>query len=153
MPIVATDRLARRHRRVCADPAANSADDEIMRLLHADDRPTDVRVATSDRTLAERVRARGACVYPAEKLRDLIDPRDALGPPVGRAAEDGEAPDRGRSPPPLRDARPWPNGDVRHVAEFAVRNANATAERRSTTSAGNANGTPRLRATSQPWTT
>lgn len=56
-------------------PAANSADDEIVRLIHADDRPTDIRVATSDRTLAERVRAAGASVFPAEALRDLIDPR------------------------------------------------------------------------------
>lgn len=56
-------------------PAANSADDEIVRLVHADDQPTDLRVATSDRALAERVRAAGASVFPAERLRDLIDPR------------------------------------------------------------------------------
>lgn len=56
-------------------PAANSADDEIVRLVHADNRPTDLRVATSDRALAERVRAAGASVFPAERLRDLIDPR------------------------------------------------------------------------------
>ncbi|OBG12047.1 RNA-binding protein [Mycolicibacterium celeriflavum] len=56
-------------------PAANSADDEIVRLVNADARPADIRVATSDRALAERVRAAGASVYPAERLRDLIDPR------------------------------------------------------------------------------
>ncbi|MGE2721152.1 NYN domain-containing protein [Mycolicibacterium celeriflavum] len=55
--------------------AANSADDEIVRLIRADDRPDEISVATSDRTLAERVRAAGASVVPAEKLRDLIDPR------------------------------------------------------------------------------
>lgn len=55
--------------------APNSADDEIVRLVRADERPGDIRVVTSDRTLAERVRASGASVVPAEKLRDLIDPR------------------------------------------------------------------------------
>ena len=55
--------------------AANSADDEIVRLVRAEADPTDVRVATSDRALAERVQAAGASVYPAEKLRNLIDPR------------------------------------------------------------------------------
>lgn len=55
--------------------AANSADDEIVRLIRADDRPDDISVATSDRQLAERVRAAGASVVPAESLRDLIDPR------------------------------------------------------------------------------
>ncbi|MGE2691162.1 NYN domain-containing protein [Mycolicibacterium pulveris] len=55
--------------------AANSADDEIVRLVLADERPADVVVATSDRALAERVRATGASVYPAERLRDLVDPR------------------------------------------------------------------------------
>ncbi|KUH82236.1 MULTISPECIES: NYN domain-containing protein [unclassified Mycobacterium] len=56
-------------------PAVNSADDEIVRLVNADTRPADIRVATSDRTLAERVRAAGASVCPADRLRDLIDPR------------------------------------------------------------------------------
>lgn len=55
--------------------AANSADDEIVCLIHADGHPADICVATSDRTLAERVRAAGASVVPAEKLRGLIDPR------------------------------------------------------------------------------
>ncbi len=55
--------------------AANSADDEIVRRIRADDQPADICVATSDRTLAERVRAVGASVVPAEKLRGLIDPR------------------------------------------------------------------------------
>jgi predicted RNA-binding protein with PIN domain len=55
--------------------AANSADDEIVRLVHDDDNPGEIRVATSDRMLAERVRAAGASVYPAEQLRNQIDPR------------------------------------------------------------------------------
>ncbi|MGV0789439.1 NYN domain-containing protein [Mycolicibacterium sp. XJ2] len=56
-------------------PAPNSADDEIVRLVLADDWPADISVATSDRTLAERVREAGATVVPAERLRDFIDPR------------------------------------------------------------------------------
>jgi predicted RNA-binding protein with PIN domain len=55
--------------------AANSADDEIVRLVRADEHPDQIRVATSDRALSERVQAAGASVYPAERLRDLIDPR------------------------------------------------------------------------------
>ncbi|TFV56494.1 RNA-binding protein [Mycobacterium sp. PS03-16] len=56
-------------------PAADSADDEIVRLVHRDAHPEHVRVATSDRALAERVTAAGASVYPAQRLRDEIDPR------------------------------------------------------------------------------
>jgi predicted RNA-binding protein with PIN domain len=55
--------------------AANSADDEIVRLLQADADPAQIRVATSDRALSERIHAVGAHVYPAERLRNLIDPR------------------------------------------------------------------------------
>jgi predicted RNA-binding protein with PIN domain len=54
--------------------APNSADDEIIRLVQAESDPAQIRVATSDRELAERVRVAGAHVYPAEKLRNLIDP-------------------------------------------------------------------------------
>jgi len=54
---------------------ANAADDEIVRLVQADEDPTEIRVATSDRALADRVRIAGASVYPAERLRNLIDPR------------------------------------------------------------------------------
>ena len=56
-------------------PAPNSADDEIVRMVLADAHPEQIRVATSDRTLAERIQAAGASVYPAERLRNLIDPR------------------------------------------------------------------------------
>jgi predicted RNA-binding protein with PIN domain len=55
---------------------ANSADDEIVRLVQADARPSEIRVVTSDRTLSERVRNLGAGVVPAESFRNLIDPRD-----------------------------------------------------------------------------
>jgi predicted RNA-binding protein with PIN domain len=57
--------------------AANSADDEIVRLVSVDDRPGENTVVTSDVTLAERVRHAGATVYPAAKFRDLIDPLSA----------------------------------------------------------------------------
>ncbi len=57
--------------------AADSADDEIVRLVSADDRPGEINVVTSDATLAERVRHAGATVYPAAKFRDLIDPLNA----------------------------------------------------------------------------
>ena len=56
------------------EAAPNSADDEIVRLVRADADPAEIRVATSDRVLSERVQAAGASVYPAERLRNLIDP-------------------------------------------------------------------------------
>ena len=55
--------------------APNSADDEIVRLVEADDRPDELTVVTSDSTLADRVRSAGASVYPAASFRNLIDPR------------------------------------------------------------------------------
>jgi predicted RNA-binding protein with PIN domain len=55
--------------------AANSADDHIVTLVGSAENPQDVLVATSDRALSERVGALGATVYPAQRLRDLIDPR------------------------------------------------------------------------------
>ncbi|MCV7007059.1 NYN domain-containing protein [Mycobacterium gordonae] len=57
--------------------AANSADDEIVGLVQAYARPGEIRVVTSDRALAERVRSLGASVIRAEGFRDLIDPRNA----------------------------------------------------------------------------
>jgi predicted RNA-binding protein with PIN domain len=59
--------------------AANSADDEIVRLVGADARPGDIRVVTSDRALAGRVTGLGASAYPAERFRDLIDAPDPRG--------------------------------------------------------------------------
>jgi predicted RNA-binding protein with PIN domain len=55
--------------------AANSADDEIVRLVEAAAQPHEIRVVTSDRGLTERVRNLGATVWRAEGFRDLIDPR------------------------------------------------------------------------------
>jgi predicted RNA-binding protein with PIN domain len=57
-----------------AKAAANSADDEIVRLVQADDRPRDITVVTSDVALAERARAAGATTHPAASFRNLIDP-------------------------------------------------------------------------------
>jgi uncharacterized protein YaiI (UPF0178 family) len=54
--------------------AANSADDEIVRLVGADDQPEEITVVTSDVTLADRVRGAGAAVFPAAKFRSMIDP-------------------------------------------------------------------------------
>jgi predicted RNA-binding protein with PIN domain len=55
--------------------AANSADDEIVRLVQADAQPGEIRVVTSDKALTERVQHLGASVYRAEGFRDLLDPR------------------------------------------------------------------------------
>ncbi|MGE2834938.1 NYN domain-containing protein [Mycobacterium sp. SMC-4] len=55
--------------------APNSADDEIVRLVGSAEDPAGITVATSDRALADRVRAVGASVFPAEALRGLVDPR------------------------------------------------------------------------------
>ena len=57
--------------------AANSADDEIVRLVQADDRSHEIRVVTSDKGLADRVRSLGASVYPADRFREFVDPREA----------------------------------------------------------------------------
>jgi len=51
----------------------DAADDEIMRLLKADPRPSAVRVVTSDRWLAERASAVGATVEGAESFRTRIE--------------------------------------------------------------------------------
>jgi predicted RNA-binding protein with PIN domain len=55
--------------------AANSADDEIVRLVRADERPQEINVVTSDVTLSDRVRDAGATAYPAASFRNLIDPQ------------------------------------------------------------------------------
>lgn len=52
---------------------ANSADDEIVRLVQADSRPGEITVVTSDGGLAARVRAAGALVQPAAGFHELID--------------------------------------------------------------------------------
>lgn len=53
--------------------AANSADDEIVRLVLADQHPHEINVVTSDIALADRVRDAGASVYPAASFRNVID--------------------------------------------------------------------------------
>ena len=54
-------------------PRPNSADDEIARRLEAVSDLTAVRVVTSDRWLADRARAAGATVVPAEGFRNEIE--------------------------------------------------------------------------------
>ena len=54
--------------------AANSADDEIVRLVRAAREPQDLTVVTSDGALVERVRSAGAAVHPAAGFRQLVDP-------------------------------------------------------------------------------
>jgi predicted RNA-binding protein with PIN domain len=54
---------------------ANAADHEIVRLVDAAADASAIRVVTSDRVLADQVRARGAAVHPAESFRNEIDPR------------------------------------------------------------------------------
>lgn len=51
----------------------DAADDEIVRLLEAGGEPHAVRVVTSDRTLSQRVQARGASVERADSFRTRID--------------------------------------------------------------------------------
>lgn len=53
---------------------ADSADDEIVRLIRADERPHDITVATSDAALVDRVTAAGAASCPASRFRDIIEP-------------------------------------------------------------------------------
>jgi predicted RNA-binding protein with PIN domain len=51
----------------------NAADDEIVRLLSADPQPGELRVVTSDRALADQVRAAGAGVEPADAFRTRLE--------------------------------------------------------------------------------
>ena len=54
-------------------PRANAADDEIVRRVQRAAEPAAIRVVTSDRWLADTVRARGATVEPAESFRSRLD--------------------------------------------------------------------------------
>jgi len=54
-------------------PKRDSADDEIIRLLLADEDPGAVRVVTSDSWLAGRAYAAGASVEPAAAFRALVE--------------------------------------------------------------------------------
>ena len=51
----------------------NSADDEIVRRVQADEQPGEIRVVTSDGALAGRVRAAGAEVVGAGSFRSRLD--------------------------------------------------------------------------------
>ncbi|CDO09015.1 RNA-binding protein [Mycolicibacterium cosmeticum] len=61
--------------RIAYAPAAgaDSADDEIVRLLRDDPGSGAITVVTSDATLAGRARAAGAQVYPASGFRALLE--------------------------------------------------------------------------------
>lgn len=54
-------------------PRANAADDEIVRLLQADDQPQSIRVVTSDRGLSERASGYGATVEGSVSFRSRIE--------------------------------------------------------------------------------
>lgn len=54
-------------------PGPNAADQEIVRLLRDELDPEEVRVVTSDRALADQVRALEAAVEPAEAFRRQLD--------------------------------------------------------------------------------
>ncbi|MBW0016219.1 MAG: NYN domain-containing protein [Mycobacterium sp.] len=55
--------------------AADSADDEIVRIVQTDPQPAEIHVVTSDKALTYRLQRIGASVHRAEGFRDLIDPR------------------------------------------------------------------------------
>jgi predicted RNA-binding protein with PIN domain len=52
----------------------NAADDDIVRLVEADQDPSGLRVVTSDRDLADRVRESGAEVVTSGAFRRVFDP-------------------------------------------------------------------------------
>ena len=54
-------------------PKPDAADDEIVRRLRAESDPSDVRVVTSDRWLADRAWAVGASVEGADSFRSRIE--------------------------------------------------------------------------------
>jgi predicted RNA-binding protein with PIN domain len=51
----------------------NAADDEIIRRLSADPQPGELRIVTSDRGLADQVRAAGAGVESADAFRRRLE--------------------------------------------------------------------------------
>jgi predicted RNA-binding protein with PIN domain len=54
-------------------PRRDSADDEIIRLLRAEEDPGAIRVVTSDNWLSDRARDAGASVDPATAFRSLLE--------------------------------------------------------------------------------
>jgi hypothetical protein len=59
--------MSRRH-------AGRPAQPDPTQHRQVKDQAEEILVATSDRNLSDRVRAADAAVYPAERLRNLIDP-------------------------------------------------------------------------------
>jgi predicted RNA-binding protein with PIN domain len=53
--------------------AADSADDEIVRLVRGDRQSRAITVVTSDSRLADRVRGVGASIFPSATFRALIE--------------------------------------------------------------------------------
>jgi hypothetical protein len=51
----------------------NAGDDQIVRLVQRDEAPATLRVVTSDKELAARVKALGARVSPAGEFRAELD--------------------------------------------------------------------------------
>jgi predicted RNA-binding protein with PIN domain len=51
----------------------NSADNEIVRRLRADETPTEIRVVTSDHALADQARFLGATVRSSESFRSELE--------------------------------------------------------------------------------
>jgi hypothetical protein len=58
----------------CFTGPANSADDEIVRLVTTQAHPEEILVATSDRILSDRVRAARAALSCGARQRNLINP-------------------------------------------------------------------------------
>ena len=54
-------------------PRADAADFEIVRRLQREPEPTQIRVVTSDRWLADRAAALGAGVHGADMFRSMLD--------------------------------------------------------------------------------
>jgi predicted RNA-binding protein with PIN domain len=54
-------------------PGRNSGDQEIVRRVRADPDPAGIRVVTSDRELADLVRAAGSTVEPAARFRTTLE--------------------------------------------------------------------------------
>lgn len=73
-----SDPISRRTVEIAHAPrrGRDAADDEIVRLVASDPEPEAIRVVTSDRRLADRVRAVGASAEPAGAFRALLDRTD-----------------------------------------------------------------------------
>ena len=54
-------------------PGPDAADDEIVRLLRADDHPEEIQVVTSDNALADQARSFNATIVPASAFRSRIE--------------------------------------------------------------------------------